>query len=191
MRLDERQRVVAEIRGDGIGLDLEGMGLEGCLTIGVRRTLIGGGRLRVLPDLGALEVRPADDVGLAGRAEFLVPVWRGDAVWLDFTATAPATVPVRVSRDDGPETLCLVPHDPWIERCRRLDGSTRQLTAPPQGASRVDIRIGGSDVDGGETLSLHLVDAMLLAQAGLELPEHDPLERIDYAEHNLLWPFLD
>ncbi len=181
--------MVAEIGADGIQLTLDETGLEGCLVIGVRRTVIAAERFGLLPDLGPLELRPADDVGQRGGAEFLAPVWRGDAVWLDFTSTVRASLPVRVSRDGGPETLCLAPHDPWIDRCRRLDGSRAQLTAPAEGASRIDIRVGGSDVSGGELLSVHLVDAMLLAQAGLELPTHDPLEPIDYAEHNVPWPF--
>ena len=189
MRVDERQDVVAEIGADGIRLTVRDAGLEGCLVIGVRRTLIAPERFGLLPDFGALELRPADDVGQRGGAEFLVPVWRGDAVWLDFTSTVSASLPVRVSQDGGPETLCLAPHDPWIDRCRRLDGSRVQLSAPPEGATRIDVRVGGSDVSGGELVSLHLVDAMLLAQAGLALPEHDPLERIDYAQHNVPWPF--
>lgn len=181
--------MVAEIGAGGIRLTIDEAGLEGCLVIGVRRTLIAPDRFGLLPDFGALELRMADEVGQLGSAEFLVPVWRGDAVWLDFTSTVRASLPVRVSRDGGPETLCLAPHDPWIDRCRRLDGSSVQLTAPAEGASRIDIRVGGSDVSGGELLSVHLVDAMLLAQAGLELPTHDPLEPIDYAQHNLPWPF--
>ncbi|MEH3155411.1 MAG: hypothetical protein PGN29_08690 [Gordonia paraffinivorans] len=181
--------MVAEFGADGIRLMLDEAGLEGCLVIGVRRTVIAAERFGLLPDLGALQLRPADDVGQLGRAEFLVPVWRGDAVWLDFTSTVRASLPVRVSRDGGPETLCLAPHDPWVDRCRRLDESRVQLTAPPEGATRIDIRVGGADVSGGELVSLHLVDAMLLAQAGLELPVHDPLEPIDYAQHNVPWPF--
>ncbi|MCK5754177.1 MAG: hypothetical protein KAH46_15890 [Mycobacterium sp.] len=181
--------MVAEIGADGIRVTPAQAGIEGCLVVGVRRTVVAAERFGLLPDLGALELREADDVGQVGCAEFLVPVWRGDAVWLDFTSTVRAAVPARVSRDGCPETLCLLPHDPWIDRWRRLDGSTAQLTAPFEGASRVDIRIGGTDVDGGELISLHLADAMLLAQAGLELPAHDPLEPIDYAEHNVPWPF--
>ncbi|MBE7192754.1 MAG: hypothetical protein INR66_09730 [Gordonia polyisoprenivorans] len=181
--------MVAEIGADGIRLTLDDAGLEGCLVIGVRRTLIAPERFGLLPDFGHLEVRMADDVGQHGPSEFLVPVWRGDAVWLDLTSTVRASLPVRVSRDEGPETLCLAPHDPWIDRCRRRDGSRVQLTAPPEGATRIDVRVGGSDVTGGELVSLHLVDAMLLAQAGLDLPTHDPLEPIDYAQHNMPWPF--
>lgn len=189
VKVDERHDVVAEIGADGIRLTLDDAGLEGCLVIGVRRTLVAPERFGLLPDFGALELRMADEVGQLGGAEFLVPVWRGDAVWLDFTSTVRASLPVRVSRDGGPETLCLAPHDPWIDRCRRLDGSRVQLTAPPEGATRIDVRVGGADMFGGELVSLHLVDAMLLAQAGLELPAHDPLEPIDYAQHNERWPF--
>ena len=189
MRVDERQQVVAEIGADGIRLTRHDARLEGCLVIGVRRTLIAPERFGLLPDFGALKLRRADEVGQRSGAEFLVPVWRGDAVWLDFTSTVRASLPVRVSRDGGPETLCLTPHDPWVDRCRRLDGSRVQLTAPPEGATRIDVRVGGADMSGGELVSLHLVDAMLLAQAGLELPAHDPLELIDYAQHNVPWPF--
>jgi hypothetical protein len=189
MKLDERHDVVARIGRGGVLVTLDDLGLEGCLAIGVRRTLIAPAEYGLLPDLGAAEVRPADVVGQFGRSEFVVPVWRGDAIWLDLTLSTDTALPVRVSRDAGPESTCLAPYDPWIDRCRRLDGSLAQMTAPAEGASRIDIRVGGSDVEGGRLVSLHLVDAMALVQVGLDLPGHDPLEPIDYAEHNVPWPF--
>lgn len=190
MKLDERHDVIAMVARDGIRMTLDGTGVEGSLVIGVRRTVIADDVPGLLPDMGALEVRPTHTEGRDG-AEFEVPVWRADAVWLDLTADVADEVSLWVSRDGGPETRYRTGQTPWIERCRGLDGRTRQMTAPADSTSRVDIRVGGSATGGGSVVALHLIDALRLADTKRALPRHDPLDPIDYAQNNIPWPFAD
>ncbi|MGU3292542.1 hypothetical protein [Williamsia sp. M5A3_1d] len=187
MKVDENDDVLPEIVVGEIRLCLDRFDRQGYLTISPRRTLVADERYGLLPDLGPLELRRADSVGHHSLTDLAVPMWQGDALWLDFTTTTDESVDVFVSLDDGPETLCSVPFDPWIDRLRRPDGSSVQPMAPPGGTSRLTISVSGSAVT-EQRVSLHLVDAAVWVHAGLGVPSHAPLEPIDYADHNVPWP---
>ena len=157
------------------------------LLIAPRRTLVAHEHSGLLPDLGELELRPAGNMVGPELLMVDVPLWRGDAVWLDLTLRSEHPVEVAVRLDGGPENTCVVPSDPWFERCRRRDGSTTQLVPPEGGVARLDVQI--RDVYESFMFTLRLIDAAAPANGLHRRPTHEPLEPIDYAQHNVAWPF--
>jgi hypothetical protein len=137
------------------------------------------------PGLGLLPVVQSEING--GVPQFLVPLYRREALWIGFSAAAwkPTTVKVIASgintvsglpdEDDAlgePQNYLVCPDQPWLDGCNIGDGVIRQFVAMPLGegyglgARTATGEQGGLDIIAFDPLPGRFPDAAPLAPSG-------------------------
>jgi hypothetical protein len=126
------------------------------------------------PGLGTFPLRPVADYPDRAPAQWLerggvmLPVYQREAMWLSFSATAPAALQVgvgkvcavsgrpwsdRLSRD--PQNYVVLPRQPWLDGINSGAGTIRQFVAVPLGlGATVEGQVSGEEVWGGVQLQV-------------------------------------
>jgi hypothetical protein len=123
-----------------------------------------GGEYPLPPSLGPM---PAH---VAGPGEYVVPMRRAEALWLEFRAPwwRPHAIKVGIGGIDAisgepfggalgadPQDYVVVPDQPWLDGINAGDGLVRQFVAVPLGEGlTVEGQLTGAEQEGGLTLSL-------------------------------------
>ena len=124
-----------------------------------------GGDYPLPPSLGAMQAHATDE------DEFVVPVHRAEALWLEFTAPwwKPHVLKVGIGGVDAisgeafepagltakPQDYLVLPDQPWLDGINAGDGFIRQFVAVPLGEGlTVEAQLTGAEEFGGLTLSL-------------------------------------
>jgi hypothetical protein len=151
------------------------------LTVSFHRTLRlpeNGGVYPLPPGLGLLPVKRSGSG--SGTLELLVPLFRREALWIGFSATAwkPNAVkiiagginavsgqPDDACRLDTVQNYVVCPNQPWIDGCNIGGGVIRQFVAMPLGqgyglgANTPSGEKGGLDISAFDPLPGHFPDA--------------------------------
>ena len=120
------------------------------------------------PGLGEFPVRRAADYpGLprAWRDDFLIPMYRREALWISFTSRGgtPNAVKVGIGGVDAirgaawgpelqgdPQNYIVTPDQPWLDGINSGDGTVRQFVAMPMGEGyTIEAQITGEEKVGG------------------------------------------
>lgn len=160
-----------QVRISGSALEL-----PGGVTVRFMRTLRlpESGTHPLPPGLGIFPLRPVADYPDTAPAEWLarggvmLPVYQREAMWLSFSATAPAALQVgvgkvcavsgrpwsdRLSRD--PQNYVVLPRQPWLDGINSGSGTIRQFVAVPLGlGATVEGQVSGEEVWGGVQLQV-------------------------------------
>jgi hypothetical protein len=136
------------------------------------------------PGLGTFPLRSVADYPERAPAQWLerggvmLPVYQREAMWLSFSATAPAALQVgvgkvcavsgrpwsdRLSRD--PQNYVVLPRQPWLDGINSGAGTIRQFVAVPLGmGATVEGQVSGEEVWGGVQLQVFELDEEPLAR---------------------------
>lgn len=156
--------------GDQVRTSGSALELPGGVTVRFMRTLRlpETGTHPMPPGLGTFPLRAVADHPDRAPAEWLarggvmLPVYRREAMWLSFSATAPAALQVGVGRlcavsgrpwsdrlSPDPQNYVVLPRQPWLDGITSGSGTIRQFVAgpPADGADRADGSTDGT-VDG-------------------------------------------
>jgi hypothetical protein len=126
------------------------------------------------PGLGRFPVRRAADypeLPLAWRNDFLVPMYRREALWLGFEGASwkPNAVKVGLGGIDAvsgqawdqvlqadPQNYVVVPDQPWLDGINSGGGTVRQFVAIPLGEGKtVEAQLTGQERTGGIQLAVY------------------------------------
>ncbi|MDX6314918.1 MAG: hypothetical protein QOF44_4382 [Streptomyces sp.] len=160
-----------QVRISGAALEL-----PGGVTVRFMRTLRlpETGTHPLPPGLGTFPLRRVADYPDRAPAEWLarggvmLPVYQREAMWLSFSATAPAALQVgvgkvcavsgrpwsdRLSRE--PQNYVVLPRQPWLDGINSGSGTIRQFVAVPLGlGATVEGQVSGEEVWGGVQLQV-------------------------------------
>lgn len=104
----------------------------------------------------------------SARGGVVLPVYQREAMWLNFTSTAPAALQVGVGKvcavsgkpwSDGlsqaPQNYLVLPRQPWLDGINAGAGTIRQFVAVPLGlGATVEGQVSGAEVWGGVQLQV-------------------------------------
>lgn len=165
------------------GTELE---LPGGVTVRFMRTLRlpEEGTHPLPPGLGTFPLRRVTDYPGRAPAEWLarggvlLPVYQREAMWLSFSATAPAALQVGVGKvcavsgrpwsdrlSQKPQNYVVLPRQPWLDGINSGAGTIRQFVAVPLGlGATVEGQVSGEEVWGGIQLQVFELGERALAR---------------------------
>lgn len=162
--------------GDQVRITGDALRLPGGVTVRFMRTLRlpETGTHPLPPGLGAFPLRRVADHPDTAPPEWLarggvmLPVYQREAMWLSFSATAPAALQVGVGKvcavsgrpwsdrlSQDPQNYALLPRQPWLDGINSGSGTIRQFVAVPLGlGATVEGQVSGEEVWGGVQLQV-------------------------------------
>ncbi|MCW2873202.1 hypothetical protein [Actinacidiphila oryziradicis] len=162
--------------GGAVRISGAALQLPGGVTVRFMRTLRlpETGTHPLPPGLGAFPLRAVADYPDRAPAEWMtrggvfLPVYQREAMWLSFSAAAPAALQVGVGKvcamsgrpwsdqlSQDPQNYVVLPRQPWLDGINSGSGTIRQFVAVPLGlGATVEGQISGEEVWGGVQLQV-------------------------------------
>ncbi|MEU1621195.1 hypothetical protein ABZ479_28335 [Streptomyces sp. NPDC005722] len=162
--------------GDQVRISGDALQLPGGVTVRFMRTLRlpETGTHPLPPGLGTFPLRRVSDhPGTApqewlARGGVMLPVYQREAMWLSFSASAPAALQVGVGKvcavsgrpwndrlSQDTQNYVVLPRQPWLDGINSGSGTIRQFVAVPLGlGATVEGQVSGEEVWGGVQLQV-------------------------------------
>ncbi|MFJ4848186.1 hypothetical protein [Streptomyces sp. NPDC088733] len=162
--------------GDQVRISGDALLLPGGVTVRFMRTLRlpETGTHPLPPGLGTFPLRRVADFPdrapeqWLARGGVMLPVYQREAMWLSFSAAAPAALQVGVGKvcavsgapwsdrlTQNPQNYVVLPRQPWLDGINSGSGTIRQFVAVPLGlGATVEGQVTGEEVWGGVQLQV-------------------------------------
>jgi hypothetical protein len=162
--------------GDQVRISGDALQLPGGVTVRFMRTLRlpETGTHPLPPGIGAFPLRRVADFPdtapeqWLARGGVMLPVYQREAMWLSFSASAPAALQVGVGKvcavsgrpwsdrlSQDPQNYVVLPRQPWLDGINSGSGTIRQFVAVPLGlGATVEGQVSGEEVWGGVQLQV-------------------------------------
>ncbi|MDX2649412.1 hypothetical protein PV341_38785 [Streptomyces sp. PA03-1a] len=162
--------------GDQVRISGDALQLPGGVTVRFMRTLRlpETGTHPLPPGIGTFPLRRVSDHPDTAPREWLarggvmLPVYQREAMWLSFSASAPAALQVGVGKvcavsgrpwsdrlSQDPQNYVVLPRQPWLDGINSGSGTIRQFVAVPLGlGATVEGQVTGEEVWGGVQLQV-------------------------------------